>query len=134
MLLGVDLVRIPPASLVADVIPKVSYYSHFRKNIRNLNVKADSIYIFVMPRKTRLPACSVQPTEQVTSPRADPPRRMLRSRQGNAGVIVNLDEGSTSFIMAVGDASAPSFTTWRCKDKRCKTCPNLDFPKILFQM
>ena len=49
MLLGVDLVRIPPASLVADVIPKVSYYSHFRKNIRNLNVKADSIYIFVMP-------------------------------------------------------------------------------------
>ena len=40
MLLGVDLVRIPPASLVADVIPKVSYYYHFCKNIRNLNVQA----------------------------------------------------------------------------------------------
>ena len=47
MLLGVDLVRIPPASLVADVIPKVSYYSHLCKNIRNLNViKTFSIYIF----------------------------------------------------------------------------------------
>ena len=42
---------------------------------------------------SRLPACSVQSTEQVTSPRANPPRRILRSRQGNAGVIVNLGEG-----------------------------------------
>ena len=76
-----------------------------------------------MPRKTRLPACSVQPTEQVTSPRANhTPRRVLRSRQGNAGVIMNSDGGSTSFIMALGQASA-SFTLSRCKDKRCKTCP-----------
>ena len=71
---------------------------------------------------TRSQACSVQPTEQVTSPRADPPRRVLRSRQGNAGVIVNLGEGSTSFIVARGDASAADFTISRCKNKRCKTC------------
>ena len=40
---------------------------------------------------TRSQACSVQPTEQVTSPRADPPRRVLRSRQGNAGVVIGDD-------------------------------------------
>ena len=129
---GVDLVRIPPASLVADVIPKVSYYSLFCKNIRNLNViKTFSTYIFVMPRKTRLPACSVQPTEQVTSPRADPPRRVLRSRQGQAGVIMNLGEGSTSFIVALGQAPAASFSLSRCKDKRCKTCPTFLLSKIV---
>ena len=131
---GVDLVRIPPASLVADVIPKVSYYSHFHKNIRNLNVKDSSIDIFFMPRKTRLPACSAQPAEQVTSPRADPPRRVLRSRQGQAGVIMNLGEGSTSFIVALGQAPAASFSLSRCKDKRCKTCPFIQklffYPKL----
>ena len=74
-----------------------------------------------MPR-TRSQACSAQPAEQVTSPRADPPRRVLRSRQGNAGVIVNLDDGGTSFIVALGDASTTGFTISRCKDKRCKTC------------
>ena len=75
---------------------------------------------------TRLQACSVQPTEQVTSPRANPPRRVLRSRQGNAGVIVNLGEGSTSFIVARGDASDTGFSISRCKDKRCKTCKTLN--------
>ena len=78
---------------------------------------------------TRPQACSVQPTEQVTSPRADPPRRVLRSRQGNAGVIVNLGEGSTSFIVALGDASATSFSISCCKDKRCKTCRTLNISK-----
>ena len=84
-----------------------------------------------MPRKTKLPACSVQPTEQVTSPRADPPRRVLRSRQGQAGVIMNLDGGSTSFIVALGQAPAASFSLSRCKDKRCKTCPTFLLSKIV---
>ena len=75
---------------------------------------------------TRLQACSAQPAEQVTSPRANPPRRVLRSRQGNAGVIVNTGEGSTSFIVARGDASDTSFSISRCKDKRCKTCKTLN--------
>ena len=75
---------------------------------------------------TRSQACSAQPAEQVTSPRANPPRRVLRSRQGNAGVIVNLGEGSTSFIVARGDASDTSFSISRCKDKRCKTCKTLN--------
>ena len=78
---------------------------------------------------TRLQACSVQPTEQVTSPRASPPRRVLRSRQGNAGVIVNLGEGSTSFIVALGDASVTNFTISHCKDKRCKTCKTFNLSK-----
>ena len=54
---------------------------------------------------------------------------MLCSRQDNAGVIVNLGEGSTSFIVALGDASATSFTTSYCKDKRCKTCKTFNLSK-----
>ena len=65
----------------------------------------------------------------MTSPRADPPRRVLRSRQGNAGVIVNTGEGSPSFIVALGDASDTSFTISHCKDKRCKTCITFDLSK-----
>ena len=54
---------------------------------------------------SRLQACSAQPAEQVPSPRASPPRRVLRSRQGQAGVMVNLGDGGTSFIMALGTPS-----------------------------
>ena len=82
-----------------------------------------------MPRTTRSPACSVQPTEQVTSPRANPPRRVLRSRQGNAGVIVNIGEGSTSFIVAQGQASVTSYSVSFCKDKRCLTCKTFNISK-----
>ena len=73
-------------------------------------------------------ACSVQPTEQVASPRANSPRRVLRSRQGNAGLIVNLGEGSTSFIVTRDRSSEYSIT--KCKDKRCKTCPKLNISKF----
>ena len=79
-----------------------------------------------MPR-TRLQACSTQPVEQVTSPRASPPRRTLRSRQGNAGVMVNFSEGGTSFIMAQGTTSEYCIT--KCKNKRCQTCKNLILSK-----
>ena len=72
---------------------------------------------------TRSPAGSTQPVDPVTSPRADPPRRMLRSRQGHAGVVVNPDDGGLSFITAVGTTSKTSVTFSYCKDKRCKTCP-----------
>ena len=75
-----------------------------------------------------LPACSVQPTEQVTSPRASPPRRVLRSRQGHAGVIRNLGEGSTSFIVALGQAF-DNFSISKCRDSRCSTCPTFSLSK-----
>ena len=79
---------------------------------------------------TRSQACSAQPAEQVTSPRDHhTPRRVLRSRQGNAGVIVNTGEGSPSFIVALGDASGMNFTISHCKDKRCKTCKTFDLSK-----
>jgi hypothetical protein len=74
--------------------------------------------------ETQSQACSVQPTEQVTSPRASPPRRVLRSRQGRAGVMVPLDDGGTSVIMALGTAS--EYLISKCKDKRCLTCKNLE--------
>ena len=84
-----------------------------------------------MPRQTQSPACSVQPTEQVTSPRSSPPRRVLRSRQGDAGVIVNIDGGSTSFVVALGRASATSYSISFCKDKRCMTCKTLILSKTI---
>ncbi len=84
-----------------------------------------------MPTKTRLQACSVQPTEQVTSPRANTPRRVLRSRQGNAGVIVNLGEGSTSFIVARGRVSDASYSISFCKDSRCFTCKTFMLEKTI---
>ena len=82
-----------------------------------------------MPRENRSQACSVQPTEQVTSPRASPPRRVLRSRQGNAGVIMNLDGGSTSSIVALGPVSDASYAISFCKDKRCLTCKSFKLEK-----
>ena len=75
----------------------------------------------------RLQACSAQPAEQVTSPRASPPRRTLRSRQGHAGVVVNLGVGGTSVIMALGTPS--DYRIEKCKDSRCKTCCNLVLSK-----
>ena len=84
-----------------------------------------------MPRLSQSPACSVQPTEQVTPPRAGhTPRRMLRSRQGNAGVVVNIGEGSTSFIVALGQAS-DAYSVSKCKDKRCMTCTTLVLSNIV---
>ena len=86
---------------------------------------------FVMPRTTLSQASPVQPAGEVASPRANTPRRVLRSRQGNAGVIVNLGEGSTSFIVALGRASDASYCVSKCKDKRCLTCKTLNLNKIV---
>ena len=76
-----------------------------------------------MPTQTRSQARSAQTAGLVTSPRASPPRRILRSRQGNAGVVVNPGDGGPSFIAAVGTVSIAGLTFSSCKDKRCKTCP-----------
>ena len=76
-----------------------------------------------MPTQTRSQTRSAQPADLVTSPRASPPRRMIRSRQGNAGVIVNSNEGGPSFIVAVGRTSETGLAFGSCKDSRCKTCP-----------
>ena len=76
-----------------------------------------------MPTQTRLQARSAQTADLVTSPRASPPRRMIRSRQGNADVIVNSDEGGPSFIVTVGRTSETRLKFGSCKDTRCKTCP-----------
>ena len=63
-----------------------------------------------MPVQTRSQACSAQPTEQVTSPRANTPRRVLQSPnvtlmrwlRSRQGVIINGDGGGPSFIVAGG--------------------------------
>ena len=84
-----------------------------------------------MNMNIQLPARSAQPADLVTSPRASPPRRMLRSRQGNAGVITNIDGGSTSFIVALGQASDTSYSISICKDKRCMTCKTFILSKTI---
>ena len=80
-----------------------------------------------MPTQTRSQARLVQTTNLVTSPGANPPRRILRSRQGNAGVVVNSDDGGPSFIAAVGTGSSSGLGSTRCKDRRCKICPTFIF-------
>ena len=78
---------------------------------------------------TRSKARLAQPASQVTSSRVNhSPRRILQSRQGSAGVIINPGAGSPSFIMAVGRVFEP-FTISRCADRRCKTCPKLNCSK-----
>ena len=72
-----------------------------------------------MPTQTRSQARSAQTADLVIFP----PRGILRSRQGNAGVVVNLGDGGPSFIAAVGTVSSSGLTFSGCKDKRCKTCP-----------
>ena len=74
---------------------------------------------------TRLQARSVQPTGLVTSPRAYPPRRSLRSRQGNAGVIVTPVVGSPAVIVACGNELTNKNGVALCKNKLCRTCPKL---------
>ena len=86
-----------------------------------------------MPTQNRSQARSAQTADLVTSPRANRPsnpRRILRSRQGNAGVVVNSDDGGPSFIAAVGTRSSSGLGSTRCKDSRCKTCPTFIFSNI----
>ena len=88
---------------------------------------------------TNIQARLGQPPSRATSPRANTPRRVertpgahtprvLRSRQGNAGVIINLGEGSPSFIVALGSA-LDRYVLRKCSDRRCMTCPNLNTSK-----
>ena len=76
-----------------------------------------------MPTQTRSQARSAQTADLVTSPRANPPRRILRSRQGNAGVVVSPGDGGPSIITALGTSSDSNLAFAICKDSRCKTCP-----------
>ena len=72
---------------------------------------------------------SMQPTDTVTSPqggRTIHPRRSLRSRQGNAGVIATSSVGSPSVVVACGSGRLKiKDGVGRCRDSRCKTCPKL---------
>ena len=75
--------------------------------------------------KKRLKAKTMQPISLVTSPRANPPRRSLRSRQGNAGVIINPGDGSPSVIVAQGNCVTRTCLANKCRSQRCLTCPDL---------
>ena len=71
---------------------------------------------------------SVQPTDIVASPQGGKnilPRRSLRSRQGNAGVIATSGVGSPSVVVACGRNVTIKNGVGRCNDKRCQTCPKL---------
>jgi len=96
------------------------------------------IYILVMTKTTRSKARLGSPS-RVTSLGANTPRRVaqssgvhsprvLRSRQGNAGVIINLGEGSPSFIVARGPP-LERYALRKCSDQRCMTCPNFNISK-----
>ena len=74
---------------------------------------------------TRLQARSVQSTDLVTSLWACPPQKSIRSRQGEAGVIVTPGEGSPSVIVACGNELTNKNGVALCRSKRCLTCPKL---------
>ena len=76
-----------------------------------------------MPVTTRSKARSGQPPDLVISLRANPPRRLTNSRQGNAVVVDdNTEVVSPSVITANGNSSVASFTLGKCNKPRCKTC------------
>ena len=78
-----------------------------------------------MPIVTRSQTRSGQPPDLETSPGACPPRRFLRSRQGNAGVIMNIYNDAASphsVIMAHGNGVANRLKAQACRSPRCKTC------------
>ena len=79
-----------------------------------------------MPALTRSQARSGRPPDLVTFPRANPPRRLANSRQGNAGVTNNANEvGGPSVVdVACGNEPVASYTLAKCNKARCKTCPN----------
>ena len=76
-----------------------------------------------MPINTRSKTRSGQPPDLVTSSRANPPRRLTDSRQGNAVVVDNNEAGSPSVVAANGNHLVASFTIGKCKKPRCMTCP-----------
>jgi hypothetical protein len=69
-----------------------------------------------------------QPSCLAASPGANTPRRVVRSRQGNAGVIMSTGVGSPSIIIALG-SPLDRFAVRKCSDRRCKTCPNFSISK-----
>ena len=78
-----------------------------------------------MPVLTRSQASPGQSPGLVTSPRAENPRRVIDSRQGNAVVSNNInDVGSPSIVDANGNNNTASFSISKCLKNRCKTCLN----------
>ena len=71
----------------------------------------------------------MQPIDLTASPGASPPRRVLRSRQGHAGVIVDLGEGGTLSTIIQGRKLDACYNVSCCKSKRCMTCKNLILEK-----
>ena len=87
-----------------------------------------------MPVNTRSKTRSGQPPDPVTSPRdgeRNRPRKIVRSRQGQAVVTRAAGEGSPpiSVVGANGTQQSASFTISKCVSKRCLTCPKLILSK-----
>ena len=80
-----------------------------------------------MPVTTRSAARSEQPSERVTLPRANTPRRPLETRQGNAVVSRSEETESSSNDdrNANGNPLAAGYTISCCQSRRCMTCPKL---------
>ena len=70
----------------------------------------------------------MQSIGRTASPGASPPRRVLRSRQGHAGVIVGMGEGGTLSTIIQGRSLDACYNVAFCKDKRCMTCKTLINP------
>ena len=69
----------------------------------------------------------MQNIRKTASPGASPPRRVLRSRQGRAGVIVDIagEGGALRSTIIQGRSLDACYNVSCCKDKRCMTCRTL---------
>ena len=73
----------------------------------------------------------MQPVDTIASPGASPPRRVLRSRQGHAGVIVDVagEGGTLRSTIIQGRKLDACYKVSCCRDKRCMTCKNFVLEK-----
>ena len=81
-----------------------------------------------MPVVTRSKARLEQPSGLLASSgngEGNHPRRIVESRQGNGVVIGRKQLGSPTpkYAAANGSQSSQGFGLFKCKDKRCLTCP-----------
>lgn len=85
-----------------------------------------------MPVQTRSKARSTQPVDREASAVGSiTPRRVLRSRQGDAGLIVNIAGwGSPAFIVREGPGPN-HYSITKCGSARCETCKSLKLSKTV---
>ena len=89
-------------------------------------LKLQTFSFLVMPALTRLQARSVQPADLEVPHRVERPVRLHDSWQDNAVAGERHELGNRSISSANGNHVTEDMFS-KCKNKKCKTCPNMIF-------